>query len=563
VNRHKREPRIERNHLLVVTCTATAAGEAAVLLALGHRGLPLAAQVSAIPPLGLFHDLRWLVVSHRSWLGFSVGLAAVVGLRAAATTGSVWLAWPRDEPYPGLVRAYLSSVVFSCVAALLLAPMVVLVFGIAVVPFSWPYLAAVPGMLLVALLLSQGGVTSPWSRALPPRRALEWLLASFMVLSAVALTISRLPAAFAVPLSGAGGLFNAWAWHGLTATLAHRKGRNWPVPITPLAAATLLLAVVVLARLGFALAGHASLVAVPSPPPSTGARAVLVVDGFGSPCCAQGRHLQEVSPDLVVQQFSYDGLDAGDQPIPHGAAATNAKLSVLGDRLALQVDRLQAQTGRRVDVVAESEGTLVVYSWLAHHASEELDAVVFLSPIVFPGQVTYPVPGREGQGVVAGWGLRAITSVIGTISPLGSDAHTLLQSVSANGSTDATSAVDAACRAGIRSLLVIPLADAVTLPETRLPNGVLVVPAFHGGLLGRLDVQTKVRAFLDGQRVRRQSTWIATAEVIAGGASAWRVPVVVPHLPQSCANGKRPPRQQSMPTQSPDSGVRGSPGRVA
>src|SRR3954469_21750715 len=99
--------RIERDLLLVVTCTAAAAGEAAVLLAVGHRGLPLAAQVSAIPPLGLFHDLRWLVVSHRSWLGFSVGFAAVVALRAAATTGSVWLAWPRDDAYPGLVRAYL------------------------------------------------------------------------------------------------------------------------------------------------------------------------------------------------------------------------------------------------------------------------------------------------------------------------------------------------------------------------------------------------------------------------------------------------------------------------
>ena len=171
--------------------------------------------------------------------------------------------------------------------------------------------------------------------------------------------------------------------------------------------------------------------------------------------------------------------------------------------------------------------------------------------------------GINSQGVVAGWGLRAITGAIGALSPLGSDAHTLLQSASASGSSDATSGVDAACRAGIRYLLVVPLADAVTLPETRLPNGVLIVPAFHGGLLGRLDVQTKVRAFLDGQRVRTPSTWIATAEVIAGGASAWRVPVVVPHLPQSCANGKRPRRQQSMPTQSPDSGVRGSPGRVA
>ena len=36
----------------------------------------------------------------------------------------------------------------------------------------------------------------------------------------------------------------------------------------------------------------------------------------------------------------------------------------------------------------------------------------------------------------------------------------------------------------LRWLAVVPLADAVTMPTCPFPSGVVVVQAFHGGLLG-------------------------------------------------------------------------------
>ena len=73
--------------------------------------------------------------------------------------------------------------VLTVLVWLVMSPVVTLMFGVALVPFSWPYLAAVPIMLGTALALSQGGVGQAWWRRLPPVRTAAWLLASFAVLS--------------------------------------------------------------------------------------------------------------------------------------------------------------------------------------------------------------------------------------------------------------------------------------------------------------------------------------------------------------------------------------------
>ena len=78
----------------------------------------------------------------------------------------------------------------------------------------------------------------------------------------------------------------------------------------------------------------------------------------------------------------------------------------------------------------------------------------------------------------------------------------------------------------IRVLVVVPLADAVTLPDCGLPVGVIVVPAFHGGLLGDPTVLPMVSSFLSGHEVSAvgDSQMREAAELITSAGTAWRMP---------------------------------------
>ena len=72
---------------------------------------------------------------------------------------------------------------------------------------------------------------------------------------------------------------------------------------------------------------------------------------------------------------------------------------------------------------------------------------------------------------------------------------------------------------------MIPLADAVTLPDCSLPAGVIVVSAFHGGLLGDAAVLPMVSRFLSGQPVSQGDPGMRqAAEMITGASAAWRLP---------------------------------------
>ena len=91
----------------------------------------------------------------------------------------------------------------------------------------------------------------------------------------------------------------------------------------------------------------------------------------------------------------------------------------------------------------------------------------------------------------------------------------------------------------IRWLAVVPLADAVTLPECGLPPGVIIVPAFHGGLLGDPSVLPMVSAFLSGRNVTvaDDGQMREAAELITGAAAAWRMPDTDSACPSPLSNG--------------------------
>jgi len=463
--------------------------------------------------------------------------------------------------------------VLTVLTGLVMSPVVTLMFGVALLPFSWPYLAAVPILLGTAVALSQGGVGQAWWRRLPPARTAAWVLTTFLILSLASALMAHLDTAGIVAVAGLAGVLDARAWYGITTAAVRRaaekplhpwhwratlqqirrslRGRTSWVPVAPLAAVMVIALVVGVTRLAFTGTVHfahdtSEVVAsadeaaglIPSRGSDQGGQsqtvtaakpegAVLVVEGFGSSCCHAADSLRAAEPGMVVRQFSYRGLNAAGQPIPYGPAAGDLSIQALGDRMAAQVDQLSQQAGVPVDVVAESEGTLGLYAMLARHPHVPVKSATLLSPIVAPGQL-----GQAG-GTVPGAALTTLNNLVGGMSPYGSSgAQELIDSVSKVGaryfeeiSRDRT----------LPWLAVIPLADAVTLPACPWPQNVIFVDAFHGGLLGNASVRQLVEAFLAGGAAQADSAsqrqLRSTAELIAAAATAWRMPELSPSCP--------------------------------
>jgi len=577
-----------RHRGLIAFSAGGAMAETIVLCYLAPTARPLAPQVTALPPLAAYHDLRWLFAFNQSWLGFTAVLVLLVLARAAVDAVLIQLAWPRqlDPGAPGLPRPRFATSVVSCavltvLVGVVLSPVVTLMFGVALLPFSWPYLAAVPILLGTTVALSQGGVGQAWWRGLPPVRTAAWVLATFLILSLAAALMTHLDTPGIVAVAGLAGVVDARAWYGLTTAAARRAAdrplhpwhwratlqrirrslsdrTSW-VPVAPLAAVMVLALVVGMTRLAFtgtvhfatgtsdAMAGavtgaeegaglaggqaggaagnggKAGAATTPAKPRA----AVLVVEGFGSSCCHAADTLQAAEPGMLVRQFSYLGLNAAGQPIRYGPAAGDLPIQALGDRMAAQVESLYDQTGVPVDVVAESEGTLGLYAMLARHPRVPVRSVTLLSPIVEPGQL------GQADGTVPGAALTTLNNLVGGMSPYGSSgADTLIDSVSKVG---ARYFEMVSRQRSLLWLAVIPLADAVTLPACPWPHNVIFVDAFHGGLLGHAAVRRVVETFLaggtasDGGASQRELR--TTAQVIAAAATAWRMPELHPACP--------------------------------
>jgi hypothetical protein len=542
---------------LILVAAGGAAAEAGVLLLVAPAARPVAPQLTALPSVAAYHDLRWLFADSQSWPGFTAAVLAVLAARAALDAALLRLAWPGEAVPPAFGRAFGSCLALTALCWLLLSPAATLVFGVAVVPFSWPLLGALPIVGGVLAVLSHGGTIAAWWRRLPPPRALAWLLASVAALTASGAAISHISArggngAWSVVVAGLAGLVNARAWSGMAQLAARLPARSssWvparlllAIPLAPLAGLLVLALVVGAARLMFTgtikvLPGQGGMISVsaagfgpgdsrhPLPGPGDAqprAGAVLVVEGWGSWCCDAADGLRSLEPGMVVRQFSYQGLDRAGNPVRTND--DDLPLPELGDRIAAQLRYLHQLTHARVDIVAESEGTLGVYAMLARHPGLPVGSVALLSPIIEPGRVSFP---RAGGSAVPPAALAELNHLVGTISPYGGDgARELLASVSQFGSGYFSGVVKGTPLP--RWLAVIPLADALTLPACPLPGNVVVVPAFHGGLLGDPEVLPMVAGFVAGRDVPGEpdaGQWRlrASAEVIAGSAVAWRMP---------------------------------------
>jgi hypothetical protein len=565
-----------RHRGLILVAVGGAAAEGGLLTLVAPAARSVAPQVTALPSIAAYHDLRWLFTDSQSWLWFAGLVAALLIVRSALDAALLRLAWPRDLPPPRFGRSLASCAAMTALAWLLLTPAATLAFGVAVIPFSWPFLAAFPIMFGIVLALSHGGAFEAWWRRLPPVRSVGWLVGSFIALTAAGAVVAHLPTAGALPVIAAAGLVNARAWYGLAGLAARTHPRPhesvparllFGLPSAPLAALMVIALVIGVARLLFTGTIVLPVSETTSAPAAAnvfsgsggGAQvdesgsasalgdgraaaglpvAVLVVGGWGSSCCDADAGLRTALPGAAVRQFSYLGLGANGKPLPSGSDADDLPLPVLGDRLASQVEALHEASKKPVDIVAESEGTLAVYAMLDRHPGLPVGAIVMLSPIVEPGQLSYP-PGQDGASVSED-ALDELNSLIGSMSPYGAaGAADLLNSVSEFGAkyfADVASGPGLARGADgkpIRWLSVVPLADAVTLPVCSLPTGVLVVPALHGGLLGDPTVLPMVAQFLSGRPVTDpgDAQLRSDAELITSVATAWRMPVTTAACP--------------------------------
>jgi hypothetical protein len=558
-----------RHRGLIAFAAGGAMVETVMLSFLAPSARPLAPQVTALPPLAAYHDLRWLFAFNQSWLGFTGVLVLLILARAAVDAVLVQLAWPRqpdpglpDLPRPRFLTSVVSCAVLTVLVGLVLSPVVTLMFGVALLPFSWPYLAAVPILLGTVVALSQGGVGQAWWRRLPPVRTAAWVIATFLVLSLASALMPHLDTLGIVVVAGLAGVVDARAWYGLTAAAVRRSAERplhpWPwratlqrirrslldrtswVPVAPLAAVMVLALVVGLTRLAFtgtvrfatatsnavvtSADEGAGLIAPGKAGQGSGVRQVEVTGpsgqvgqpgGLGGKGRVGGvtRAAKPQGAVLVVEGFGSSCCQAADTLRAAEPDMLVRQFSYLGLNAAGQPIPYGPAAGNLpIQVLGDRMATQVerLYQRVGvpvdvvaeSEGSLGLYAMLARHPHVPVRSVTLlsPIiePGQLGQANGTVPGV-ALTTL-----------NNLIGGMSPYGSSGAEALIDSVSQVGARYfelvsrqqslpwLAVIPLADAVTLPACPWPRNVIFVDGFHGGLLGRASVRQLVEAFLSG-----------------------------------------------------------------
>ncbi len=532
--------RLREHSTLFVASAGIAALEAVLVVTLLPRGAAaLAPQVTAPAPYGVYHDLRWLLVYHPSWLVLVLGLVLLLAWRSALDTWLVGCAWPRDVERPDSRTRLRHALRFTAIQVAVLALFAVLTFAMAVTSLSWLFFVATPVLLMVALLVHHGELLPTWWRDKPSRTSVTAAVLAFAVITLAGGVISAVPDVVVPLVAAVAGLGVAWCRLRSVHSLAPRtrpseSGDGTAARARPFAVVGL--AVVLVIVVGGTAIGFAAAVALESrrtPPPRVAADAtgspVLVVKGFNSQW--DGVTYRWVRGEHRIRRFSYRGLDERYRPLAYRRTDTHRGLPGLAREMRRQVDALHAATGERVGIVAESEGALVTQVYLAAFPRAPVESVVLLSPLAQPGRVFYPPPGEQGWGVGAGAIERVIAGVIGALGPVDVSADSrLFRSIVDLGPT--VGSLAACPPPGIRSYAVLPIDEGVAAPA---PIDVAyehqTVGAFHGGLLGDAATAAAVEAVLVGKEPEGGSAfWGAVGDLVAAGAAAWQAPSLAPGL---------------------------------
>ncbi len=516
---------------LVALCCGLNLVETAALMSLDPGAHPdLAPQASAIAPFGVFGDLRWVSVYNNSWAALGGELLALLVVRGLITAVSIALAWPAHLPRPAVGKLLRRSLFATGLAAVLLSPSVTLLFGLAAIPVSWLFLAAVPAALLVAFIIHPAPVSGDWWQRLVAPRAVGCVALAFLTMSAASAAMDAAPAVLWPLVAVLGGLFNAWCWVKLVPAVVDRRPVRHAVPVAAIAALALIGTVIGGTVVGFGQARKAQVLASKAPAVATAGPgselSVLVVSGYGSSW--SGREGHPVPGSYTEERFSYRGLDAHGMPLPYNGWDTAKPLPELDRMLLAQVAVLQARTGHLVDVVAESEGALVAKTALLADPSAAVATLVLASPLEDPGRVWYPTIGDQDWGVASNEAMRLISDALQGVAPINlSPDNPLFASLDQQApllENAMSCPID-----GIRQFALLPLADATVSPaEERLSFPSIVLPAFHGGLIESPSGARIISRVLANKPVDNNQLLALVDEAISYAASAWQVPALEP-----------------------------------
>jgi hypothetical protein len=209
---------------------------------------------------------------------------------------------------------------------------------------------------------------------------------------------------------------------------------------------------------------------------------------------------------------------------------THRSVRDLAHEMRRQVAALERATGEPVNIVAESEGSLVAQTYVAATPNAPVRSLVLLSPLLEPGRVYYPPSGEAGWGLASGVVLDGIATLVGGVGPVDVSADVpLFRSV-----VDEAPALRALIRCpapGVFEAAVLPIDSGVSVPAP-FDVGVryAVVPAFHGGLLGDSTTARLVGRTLRRQPLHPSGFWRDAGDVVNAGAAPWQVPDLEPSL---------------------------------
>src|SRR6266511_2032207 len=532
------EPGFFRRPGLLLPAVLAPVAETVLVRLRGPAGAAaLGPQVTAPPPLDLFHDLRWISVFHDSWISLALELLAVVVLR------SLWVAWAVQRSWPSGGAARLPASArrvagFYAVAIVLLVPWVIVLAGQAITHVSFLFFAALPPALAIAAVIHRGAASHAAGRLWawrPTWRSVGRVLAAFLWLAAAGGVTATAPlplAAFAAVLAG---LANARAWFGVVRDIATHPHRRPLRALAPALVAGIFVVTLGGTTIGFALtAGHRDEGAVgPSPAARPGEHPVLIAAGLHS-------RFSPVPPlDLpggyVGWRFSYRGVDGRGRPLPYGPDDTQQSLEASARLMAAQVRSLHRAYGEPVTLVAESEGALVARSYLLdvyRSPSHDVDRLITLDMPSGIAGVYFPPRGQQGWGVGTGWGIRGLTKLLGAIAPLQLSADSpLMREV-----LDCRSALPRRASSppppSVVEVSLEALADWVD-PPPAAPPGVptYVIASTHGGLVKSVQVQALIRGVIDGTPPDSDTSVTGKlARVVGATARPWLLPVLPAEL---------------------------------
>ncbi|MCI4064654.1 hypothetical protein MRQ36_19580 [Micromonospora sp. R77] len=496
--------------------------EAAVIAAIGFQAVRgLSPQSSAVWPYGAYHDMRWLLVYHRSIPGFLLELLAITVLRGVYSAALVGFSWPAQQPRPSWRWLVRRNVEVAALAAVVVSPWAAFSVAFATVTLSWFLAASLVPMLILSPFLIRAGAVDHWWRGLPSAELVGWSALNVVLLTAAGAVAASVPGWWPVPVVAvagvANGLLRRRTVHG---ALLPRRVRWARVPVAPLAVVlTVVLVVLVQGVVGVAGRGtrgewRPPVVTRPLPPQVR--HAVIALAGHDSSFDGQP------PVDPRVERFSYRGLDARGRPMPYLPRDTHRSLQSSAALLAAQVDEVHRRTGRPVALLGQSEGAMVVRTFLEHFPGSPVEAALLFSPLVRPGRSYYPPPqARSGWGVVSGWELRAIVWLANLVRTQDQYAdEPFIRSIVDNAPFYRNRAL---CPVpGVRMVAFLPTTSAAEAPPGQYAGiPVVQIPGFHGSLLGRPEVQDQIADFLTGANLHAVRPEYRLIQLVA---APWQLP---------------------------------------